>query len=60
MELIALLKDLFSAGVDTTTNSIGFTLNYLTINPHVQEKVHEELDRVIGRDNLPSITARNS
>ncbi|KAF7990345.1 hypothetical protein HCN44_000150 [Aphidius gifuensis] len=60
MELIALLKDLFSAGVDTTTNSIGFTLDYLTVNPHVQAKVHEELDRVIGRDNLPSITTRNS
>ncbi|KAK0092734.1 hypothetical protein PV326_000713 [Microctonus aethiopoides] len=60
MQLIAVLKDLFSAGVDTTSNSIGFTIGYLTIEPRVQAKVHEELDRVIGRENLPSIILRAS
>lgn len=60
MQLIAVLKDLFSAGVDTTNNSIGFTIGYLTIEPRVQAKVHEELDRVIGRENLPSIILRAS
>ncbi|XP_034952123.1 methyl farnesoate epoxidase-like [Chelonus insularis] len=60
MELIAVLKDLFSAGIDTTRNSIGFTIGYLTIYPQIQHKVHEEIDRIIGRDNLPSLNSRNS
>ncbi|XP_044593457.1 methyl farnesoate epoxidase-like isoform X1 [Cotesia glomerata] len=60
MQLIALLKDFFAAGVDTTNNSIGFTIGYLTLVPEVQDKVQEELDRVIGKDNLPSLSSRNS
>ncbi|XP_057340214.1 methyl farnesoate epoxidase-like [Microplitis mediator] len=59
MQLIALLKDFFAAGVDTTNNSIGFTIGYLTLAPEVQKKAQEELDRVIGRDNLPSLNSRN-
>ncbi|XP_015114454.1 methyl farnesoate epoxidase [Diachasma alloeum] len=60
MQLVALIKDFFSAGVDTTTNSIGFAIGYLAITPEVQDKVQEELDRVLGRENLPSVAARPS
>lgn len=60
MQLVALLKDLFAAGIDTTSNSIGFAIAYLTVYPEVQDKVQAELDRVIGRENLPSLAAKNS
>lgn len=60
IQLVALLKDFFSAGVDTTSNSIEFTIGYMTVRPDIQDKVQAELDRVIGRDNLPSLASRNS
>ncbi|XP_015607062.1 methyl farnesoate epoxidase [Cephus cinctus] len=58
-QLISLVKDLFSAGIETTNNTIGFTLMYLMINQNVQKKLHEELDRVLGNDTLPSLDYRN-
>ncbi|XP_015517474.2 methyl farnesoate epoxidase [Neodiprion pinetum] len=59
LQLIALLKDLFTAGIETTNNSIGFVLLYLIANPYVQQKIHEEIDRVLGRNALPSIQTRS-
>jgi len=44
------------AGVETTNNTIGFVISYLVVNQDVQRKVHEEIDRVLGREVLPRIT----
>ncbi|XP_043266954.1 methyl farnesoate epoxidase-like isoform X2 [Venturia canescens] len=60
MQLVALLKDFFAAGIDTTSNSIEFTIGYMTVCPDIQDKVQAELDKVIGKDNLPSLAFRNS
>jgi len=53
------VKDLFSAGVETTNNTIGFIITYLTIRQDVQKKVHEELDRVLGKEILPRVVYKN-
>ncbi|XP_012254145.2 methyl farnesoate epoxidase-like [Athalia rosae] len=58
-QLIALVKDLFTAGVETTSNTVGFGLLYLVANQTVQEKIHEEIDRVIGRDSPPTLEMQN-
>uniref|UniRef100_A0A8C3WPV0 Cytochrome P450 n=1 Tax=Catagonus wagneri TaxID=51154 RepID=A0A8C3WPV0_9CETA len=54
--LFYIIGDLFIAGTDTTTNSLLWCLLYMSLNPDVQEKVHEEIERVIGVDRAPSLT----
>lgn len=45
------LITLFVAGHETTSNALTWTIHLLTLNPEVQEKLHEELDIVLeGRD----------
>jgi cytochrome P450 len=53
-----ILLDLFSAGAESVANSLDYSLLYLLLNPHIQNKVHEELDRVIGRSRRPSLDDR--
>jgi len=47
--------DLFEAGAETTSNTLEFAFFYLMDNPEVQEKVYEEISRVVGKDRLPTI-----
>ncbi|XP_040823111.1 cytochrome P450 2U1 isoform X1 [Ochotona curzoniae] len=54
--LFYIIGDLFIAGTDTTTNSLLWCLLHLSLNPDVQEKVYEEIKRVIGPDRAPSLT----
>uniref|UniRef100_A0A8I3WN74 Cytochrome P450 n=1 Tax=Callithrix jacchus TaxID=9483 RepID=A0A8I3WN74_CALJA len=53
--LFYIIGDLFIAGTDTTTNSLLWCLLYMSLNPEVQEKVHEEIERVIGTNRAPSL-----
>ncbi|XP_006778968.2 PREDICTED: cytochrome P450 2U1 [Myotis davidii] len=54
--LLYIIGDLFVAGTDTTSNSLLWCLLYMSLNPDIQEKVHEEIERVIGADRVPSLT----
>ncbi|KAM7155080.1 cytochrome P450 2U1 [Molossus nigricans] len=54
--LLYIIGDLFIAGTDTTTNSLLWCLLYMSLNPHIQEKVHEEIERVIHPGRAPSLT----
>nr|BAJ09387.1 p-coumarate 3-hydroxylase homolog [Scutellaria baicalensis] len=47
-----LLWDMISAGMDTTTITVEWAMAEMVRNPRVQQKVQEELDRVVGRDRL--------
>ncbi|KYM98161.1 hypothetical protein ALC62_11152 [Cyphomyrmex costatus] len=58
-QLISVVKDLFTAGVETTKNTIGFIITYLVVKQDVQKKVHEEIDRVLGKEILPRIVYKN-
>lgn len=57
-QLLSVCLDLFMAGSETTTKSFGFGFTYLLLNPEVQTKAQEEIDRVVGRERLPSLQDR--
>ena len=46
------LIDLFFAGMETTSSSLLWTFFYLLHHPHVQRRVHQELDEVTPTLNL--------
>ncbi|CAD5235212.1 unnamed protein product [Bursaphelenchus xylophilus] len=52
--------DIWLAGQETTSNTIGWGIAYLIGHPQVQEKIHEELDRVIGSERLITSADRPS
>ncbi|CAM0883196.1 unnamed protein product [Alopecurus aequalis] len=54
--VIGLLWDMITAGTDTTVITVEWVIGELVRNPRVQEKVQEELDRVVGRDRVMSET----
>ena len=45
----------FQAGSETTVTYLNFLIVFMINFPSVQDKVQEELDRVVGRSRLPSL-----
>ncbi|KAJ9587374.1 hypothetical protein L9F63_019099 [Diploptera punctata] len=56
--LITICLDMFSAGGETTSGSLEFSLMYMVLYPQVQEAVHKELDAVVGQNRRPSLDDR--
>nr|BAL05171.1 cytochrome P450 [Phanerodontia chrysosporium] len=50
----------YTGGVDTTYSSVNSFILAMLKYPDVQRKAQEELDRVIGRDRLPSFDDRDA
>nr|XP_020502834.1 LOW QUALITY PROTEIN: cytochrome P450 2K1-like [Labrus bergylta] len=46
--LVFSITNLFGAGTDTTATTLRWGFMLMAKYPHIQEKVHEELDRVLG------------
>ena len=53
--LIMTMSEVFIAGMDTTASTLCWALMYLIHNPDVQQRLHQELDQVIGPDRLPEM-----
>ncbi|XP_041862608.1 cytochrome P450 2J2-like [Melanotaenia boesemani] len=56
--LVLCCLDLFLAGSETTSKTLQWGLIYLIKDPHIQDKVQAEIDRVIGRSRQPSMGDR--
>ncbi|CAI5784534.1 cytochrome P450 2U1 [Podarcis lilfordi] len=53
--LFFIIADLFIAGTDTTSNTLLWSLLYMSLHPQEQKKVQEEIDLVIGRNRPPTL-----
>ncbi|KAI0093003.1 cytochrome P450 [Irpex rosettiformis] len=51
---------IFAAGYDTTWHSITMFIACMLIYPEVQQRMQEEIDRVVGRDRLPDFSDQES
>ncbi|KAB7503700.1 Cytochrome P450 2L1 [Armadillidium nasatum] len=47
--LVGCIGDLFTAGLETTSMTINWIVFYLATFPHVQKKLHEEIDEVLPK-----------
>uniref|UniRef100_A0A8D8PBE5 Probable cytochrome P450 303a1 n=3 Tax=Culex pipiens TaxID=7175 RepID=A0A8D8PBE5_CULPI len=57
-QLLAVCLDMFIAGSETTTKTLGFAFLYLIRQPELQKKVQAEIDMVVGRERLPTLEDR--
>ena len=48
-----LIIDFISGGINTVSNSLSFILFHLAANPAVQEKLFDEISRVLGTNDQP-------
>ena len=51
--------DLFAAGTETTATLLNWTLLYLCLNPAIQKRCHDEIDKVIDSNRLPDSKDRS-
>ena len=54
-QLIQVLNDIFSAGLENVTSTIEWSVLFLMINPLVQKRIQSEIDRVVGRERMPKL-----
>lgn len=57
--MLAICMDMFMAGSETTSKSLGFGFMYLLRHPEVVKKAQQEIDSVVGRDRLPTLEDRS-
>ena len=53
-----LCADMIIAGTDTSAQTVNWFLLLMANHPDAQARAHEELDRVVGRDALPTVEDR--
>merc|ERR1712146_192487 len=53
-DIEVIIWDIMAGGIDTSATSIEWLIYLLIKHPEVRKKAHEELDRVVGSNKLPT------
>lgn len=54
-QLVQIMSDIFSAGLETVTSTIEWSILFLILNVNCQEQIQDEIDKVIGRKRMPQL-----
>ncbi|KAB0792391.1 hypothetical protein PPYR_14350 [Photinus pyralis] len=54
-QLMAICLDLFTGSFETNYNTLCFAMFYIVLHPDLQTKAQDEIDRVVGRERLPTL-----
>ncbi|XP_069767188.1 cytochrome P450 2D26-like [Narcine bancroftii] len=57
-KIIGTVIGLFAAGTETSSTTLCWALLFMVLHPDVQSQVHEEIDRVIGKERKPKLEHR--
>ncbi|PVH91546.1 cytochrome P450, partial [Periconia macrospinosa] len=55
LDMAMLATAFMIGGVETTASVIQWFAATIPAHPHIQQRAHDELDRVVGRDRLPTV-----
>ncbi|CAG7786304.1 unnamed protein product [Allacma fusca] len=58
LQLKVLLLDMFAAGAETTSTTLTYSFLFMALHPEVQEKLFEEINRVVGNSRNVSLSDR--
>lgn len=59
-DILNTITDMFAAGSETGAGTLLWAIAYLVNYPVYQEKIREEIDKVVGRDRLPTLEDRSN
>ncbi|CAG0896003.1 unnamed protein product [Darwinula stevensoni] len=59
LQLWVTVAELFIAGSETTSSAVRWFVLFLLRHPNMQEKIQSEVDRVVGKERIPSLDDRN-
>ena len=56
--IVNTMEDMFSAGYETTSTTLRWTIAYLVHHPQCQTEIQNQLDEVVGRERMPGLDDR--